>query len=167
MDEVVQQTAESTAQPPTHSGESSATSESEERQAKESAQEPLASAAETSASSAVEAEPAEVDNLTYLHTQLTRLTSFVDQKNFSDFWFYSRELRKEIFLLKGVPRAERKKLKEQLGQICEQAKQRQEELLQKMAQAGELKLVRIKELVQQALSTVHQSNGYEERFAAF
>ncbi len=169
MDEVVQQTAESTAPQPTHSSASSAAGLSEEHQTDDSAQsqEPLASAAETSASSEMQAEPVEVDNLTYLQTQLERLTSFVDQKNFSDFWFYSRELRKEIFLLKGVPRAERKKLKEQLGQICEQAKQKQEELLQKMAQAAELKLVRVKELVQQALSTVHQSNGYEEGLRRF
>jgi len=76
------------------------------------------------------------DNVGYLHAQIEKLITYKDEKNFSDFWFYVRELNKMVFTMRGLQKEERHKFKERIGELCDETKKLQEEYKTKVSKTS-------------------------------
>jgi hypothetical protein len=104
------------------------------------------------------------DNMSYLNTQMEKLIVLKEEKNFSDFWFYVRELNKMIFTVRGVAKADRLKFKERIGEICDEAKKLQDEWKSKISKTSLLKLERIRQMIDEAMAFGHTHDELEKSF---
>ncbi len=104
------------------------------------------------------------DNISFLNTQVEKLIGLKDEKNFTDFWFYVRELNKMVFTLKGIAREERLKFKERIGELCDETKKLQDEWKEKISKTSSLKLERISRMVEEALSFGTSHEELEKSF---
>lgn len=98
------------------------------------------------------------DNVSYLRTQIDKLIRLRDEKNFTDFWFYVRELNKMVFTIKGVAREERHKFKDRIGELCEETKKLHDEWKERVSKTSSLKLEKIQQMLDEALTfgTTHE-----------
>jgi len=98
------------------------------------------------------------DNVAFVNSQIEKLIGLKDEKNFSDFWFYVRELNKMIFTLRGLQKEERSKFKERIGELCDETKKSQEEYKSKISKTSSVKLDRIRQMIDEALAfgTAHE-----------
>ncbi|HYV95317.1 MAG TPA: hypothetical protein VE978_26315 [Chitinophagales bacterium] len=110
------------------------------------------------------AAPEEKNNAAYLSSQVDKLIRLKDEHNFVDFWFYVKELNKMIFTLRGLQKDERMKFKERIGELCEDAKKMQDELKAKIAKTSHLKLDRIQQMVDEAISFGTSHEEMEKSF---
>jgi len=118
-----------------------------------------------SAETPVDNAPAdEKNNSAYISSQIDKLIRLKDENNFVDFWFYVKEMNKMIFTLRGVPREERLKFKDRIGELCEDAKKIQDELKAKVAKTSHLKLERIQQMADEALSFGTSHEEMEKSF---
>ncbi|MEO5673683.1 MAG: hypothetical protein ABIQ74_03475 [Chitinophagales bacterium] len=92
------------------------------------------------------------DNSSFIRQQIDNLMRLRDEHNFTDFWFYVKELNKTIFTLRGIPKEDRIKFKDRIGELCNDTRILQEEQKTKITKTSHLKLERIQEIVQEALS---------------
>ncbi len=104
------------------------------------------------------------ENVIYVNEKIDKLIALRDEQNFTDFWFYVKELNKMIFTLRGLQKEERVKFKERLGELCEEVKRNQDELKVKVARTSQIKLDRVKEMIEEALAFGTSTEEMEKSF---
>ncbi|MCY7409701.1 MAG: hypothetical protein LH473_05470, partial [Chitinophagales bacterium] len=117
----------------------------------------------TEATESTETVPSD-DNAAFINKQIEKLIQYKEEKNFTDFWFYVKELNTMIFTLKGVPRAERNKFKDRITELCDAAKKTQDELKVKVAKTSGIKLDSIKKILEEAFTFGTSNEELEKSF---
>ncbi|MCS6917017.1 MAG: hypothetical protein RMK52_02165 [Chitinophagales bacterium] len=105
------------------------------------------------------------DPLTVYKRQLFDLDKRLAEKNFRDFWFYAVELKKEIFQRRGLSREVRQCFLGELDSLFEKAKAMEDETRNLVAQASELKLKKVREMIDQVLAQHTEQNQVEPGLA--
>ena len=105
-----------------------------------------------------------VDNTSFLNQKIDKLISLKEENNFSDFWFYVKELNTMIFALRGVPKEDRHKFKERISELCDEAKKTQDELKEKIAKTSHIKLDRIRGMLDEVGALGHSPEELEKAF---
>ena len=106
----------------------------------------------------------ENDNYAFINGQIEKLIALKEEKNFTDFWFYVKELNKMIFVMKGVSRDDRVKFKDRINELCEDAKKTQEEIRVKVARTSGIKLDALKQILNDALAFGTTHDELEKSF---
>ena len=125
-------------------------------------EQPTASAKETT--EAEEKPVAEKDNAAYMSSQLDKLIELKNENNFTDFWFYVKELNKMIFTLKGITKEDRHKFKDRIGELCDETKKLQDEIKVRVAKTSHLKLQRLQQIIDEALAFGNSHDELEKSF---
>ncbi len=106
----------------------------------------------------------EKDNATFIRENIEKLIRLKDEHNFTDFWFYVKVMNKSIYELRGIPREDRQKFKEHLGELCDETKKIQDDLKAKVAKTSHLKLARVQQIADEALAFGTSAEDLEKSF---
>lgn len=104
------------------------------------------------------------DNVSFVNRQIDKLIALKEEKNFTDFWFYVKELNTMIFTLKGIAKEERYKFKDRIGELCVEAKAIQEEIKLKVSKTSGLKLEKLKQILEEAFTYGSSHEELEKSF---
>ena len=104
------------------------------------------------------------DPHTFVSKNIDKLIRLKDELNFTDFWFYVKELNTLIFNQKGLAKEDRAKFKEHISELCDDAKKLQDEVKAKVAKTSKLKLEQVEQMIQTALAHGDSHEDMEKSF---
>lgn len=103
--------------------------------------------------------------LHFISSGIDKLIKLKDETNFTDFWFYVKELNTLIFNTRGLPKEDRMKFKDRISELCDDAKKLQDDLKAKVAKTSKLKLEQIDNMLKAAMAHGNSHEEMEKSFA--
>lgn len=90
---------------------------------------------------------------------IVTLQDFAGKKKFSDFWIYVKEINQVINTTLSLSKEFRAAIREQIGQICEDVKEKQAEFKEKMAINSAIKRHTIDTMIEEAMAFPVDNDG--------